>query len=192
MSVIDTLITDRTQADVDWVKRVISGDFYRGGGLRPTRNGSFNPSATLRAEYMAGMKGAYNYTDLNRVGNAVLFIKDRVQSLLDGIDVYNQSHPERRFSTQIRGSLLSQIHDVKTDWSVEDIPNQIQMNTYVSNVRSLITAVFAMQASIMLQKVPKTMNALTYVEANGIEHALVVANDRVGAVEAQFEAFIGN
>ena len=68
MSVIDTLIYDRTQADVDRVftlkNKILSG------GLSVL-------SEEELAEYMAGMKGAYNYNDLNRVGQAVSYLATR-------------------------------------------------------------------------------------------------------------------
>lgn len=65
MSVIDDLIYDRTQADVDRVYE-LKGKILAGGLSALTD--------AEKTEYMAGMKGAYNYTDLNRVGQAVSYI----------------------------------------------------------------------------------------------------------------------
>lgn len=53
------LITDRTQADVNRVKEIAV----------KAKNGTW--TAAERAEWLAGMKGAYNYTDFNRVESAV-------------------------------------------------------------------------------------------------------------------------
>lgn len=75
MSVIDNLIYDRTAADVqrvhDFRNRILAG-------------GITALTASERAEYLAGMKGAYNASDLNRVGEAVQYLADRMVSCADG------------------------------------------------------------------------------------------------------------
>lgn len=53
-TVIDTLIYDRTQADVNRVFNLKNKILTEGLNAL---------SAEEKAEYMAGMKGAYNYTD---------------------------------------------------------------------------------------------------------------------------------
>ena len=62
MSIIDNLVYDRTQADVDRVFTLKN---------KILTEGLSSLSAEEKAEYMAGMKGAYNYGDMNRVGQAV-------------------------------------------------------------------------------------------------------------------------
>ena len=71
-TVIDTLIYDRTQADVNRVFTLKNKILTEGLNAL---------SAEEKAEYMAGMKGAYNYTDMNRVGQAVAYIANRMTSL---------------------------------------------------------------------------------------------------------------
>ena len=78
MSVIDTLVYDRTQADVDRVF-TLKNKILTGGLTALT--------AEERTEYMAGMKGAYNYTDMNRVGQAVSYIANRMTSILSLIHI---------------------------------------------------------------------------------------------------------
>ena len=53
------LLTDRTQADVDRVKTIAAKG----------KAGTW--TAAEQAEWLRGMKGAYNYTDFNRVESAV-------------------------------------------------------------------------------------------------------------------------
>lgn len=53
------LITDRTQADVNRVKTIAA----------KAKAGTW--TAAEQAEWLRGMKGAYNYTDFNRVESAV-------------------------------------------------------------------------------------------------------------------------
>lgn len=59
MSIIDNLVYDRTQADVDRVFTLKN---------KILTEGLSSLSAEEKNEYMAGMKGAYNYGDMNRVG----------------------------------------------------------------------------------------------------------------------------
>lgn len=65
MSVIDTLITDRTQADYD---RAVS----------LAEKGLSGMTADELAEYRTGMKGAYNAADLNRVGQALKYLQEEL------------------------------------------------------------------------------------------------------------------
>ena len=62
MSIIDTLIYDRTQADVTRWQRLQGNEFR-------------NLTPSEQAEWMGGMKGSYNpVNDMNRVGLAVAYI----------------------------------------------------------------------------------------------------------------------
>ncbi len=66
---LDNLIFDRTQADVNRVKtltqKLIAG----------------TATDAEKSEWLAGMKGAYNASDLNRVGSAVEYLNDYFLSL---------------------------------------------------------------------------------------------------------------
>lgn len=68
MSIIDTLITDRTQADVNRV-------------LTLSAKGWAAMTAAEREEFAAGMKGAYNATDLNRVNAAMEYLESRLVAM---------------------------------------------------------------------------------------------------------------
>lgn len=65
MSIIDTLITDRTNADVQRWESLKS-------------KGWSGMTDAEKAEWAAGMKGAYNYTDLNRVTEAMDYINEQL------------------------------------------------------------------------------------------------------------------
>lgn len=60
-----SLITDRTQADVDAVRTLAA-------------KGWAKMTDTEKAAWTAGLKGAYNAADLTRVGAAVLYIAGRL------------------------------------------------------------------------------------------------------------------
>lgn len=68
MSIIDTLITDRTQADVN-------------RALALSAKGWAAMTAAEREEFAAGMKGAYNATDLNRVNAAMEYLDTRLKAM---------------------------------------------------------------------------------------------------------------
>ena len=64
-TIIDTLITDRTAADVARVEELATKGFAA-------------MTADERAEWLGGMKGAYNASDLNRVGAALNYLAARL------------------------------------------------------------------------------------------------------------------
>ena len=67
MSVIDTLVTDRTEADAS-----------RYSELRD--KGWAAMTTAERAEWQSGMKGAYNASDLNRIASAMAYLSQRFAS----------------------------------------------------------------------------------------------------------------
>lgn len=145
MSVIDTLITDRTQADVNAVYK---------------RNADALAKWTVsqKAEYLAGMKGSYTVTDLNRVGEACTYLYDLMQEM---------------------GYNLPGYVALKTDWGIADIPTAAQMQDYIGTVAALKAAWDAAQT------IPQSMNGIDFENANDIERLLIEVNEtltRIGAI----------
>jgi len=144
VSIIDSLITDRTEADVArW--RTLRGKGFL--GMTP---------AELE-EWMQPMKGSYGATDLNRVGEAMLFLLD----LVDKLGIYMPL-------------------DIKTDWQDGDIPSPAQLGLYITNINTLRTAVAG------LPEVPDGHNNLDYIGANEIEQMFVVMEVVIGYIMAAF------
>lgn len=129
---LDNLIFDRTQADVDRVKQLTAA-LVAG-----------TATAAERAEFVAGLKGAYNAADLNRVGAAVEYLRNR---LSDDAGTYVEVSP-------------------KTDWTETDIPNQQQAAQYISDVKN-IRAAFILPENT--PPAPESLSNLTYSRANDIE-----------------------
>ena len=77
-TIIYTLITDRTTADVARVHELAVKGY-----------------AAELAEWLAGMKGAYNDVDLNRVGTALNYLRDRLTGVC-GRDITWQAKTEKR------------------------------------------------------------------------------------------------
>lgn len=74
MSVIDNLITDRTSSDVSRWSELKS-------------KGWSGMTESEKAEWSAGMKGAYKYTDLNRVNEAMVYLQNRLRGYGYLVDV---------------------------------------------------------------------------------------------------------
>lgn len=128
------LITDRTQADVDRVKylraRVAAG----------------TATEEESAEWDTDLKGAYNASDLNRVGAAVAYLAERFTDQGYAVTV-----------------------NPKTDWLEEDIPAHEAMETYLSDAAALRRQI-AVKAST--PSAPERMAGLTHTAANDIEQIL--------------------
>jgi hypothetical protein len=141
------LITDRTQFDVDRVKEL-------------KKKGWANMTPKERAEWEAGLKGAYNYTDLNRVQSAVRYLRDRFADVGYFVDV----------------------SDAKT-WTSEDVPTQSEMTKYFADVR-------AIHGVIPLFDTPNiewiAMFGLNYSNANHIEQILLNADTLLSNMIASF------
>lgn len=135
MSLDVKLITDRTQADVD---RVVT--------LRKKwMNGTI--TAEEKNEYLAGMKGAYNATDLNRVGAAMEYIAGKL---------FDAGYGENL--------------QVKQDWKMSDVPSETNLRYYLDALNSL-RAWFVVKKTT--PDTPPDIDRLTYIEANNIEQILM-------------------
>lgn len=71
MSIIDSLIIDRTSADVSYARQQT---------LKILRSGWDSLTESEQSEYLAGLKGAYNPSDLNRVTHAMEYLVERLRS----------------------------------------------------------------------------------------------------------------
>ena len=138
MSVIDTLVTDRTEADVSHYSE-----------LRD--KGWAEMTTAEKAEWVAGMKGAYNASDLNRVASAMAYLSQRFASAGYSVPV---SSP--------------------TDWANGDIPTKGDMDTYLDDLRRIRAALAVMDTT---PSAPGSMDYLTWAKANDIEKILADVDD---------------
>ena len=131
--IIDDLITDRSSSDVNILKALI-------------RKGP-NMTAEDIAKFLQDSKGAYNYSDLNRVGNAMLFIAEELKKA---------------------GEVI--LLDPKTDWNMSDRMTIVEMNRYLSLVRKL-SEVYSFTET----PVPTAINTVN--DANNIEKVIAEIYD---------------
>lgn len=186
MSVIDTLIFDRTQADVDRVyalkQKILTG-------------GLTSLTAEEKAEYMGGMRGAYNATDLNRVGQAVSYLANRFTDLPGELEAYREEKgvaDDELYHVPYDPSTV--VMSPKQNWTVADIPTNSQVQTYLNNLLVLRRQLVLPADAPM---VPTSLNNLTFDTANQIEYllwlvnaALVeVENDLYGKIDRAAESF---
>jgi hypothetical protein len=127
------LTTDRTQFDVDRVNAL-------------AKKGWENMTAEERSEWNNGLKGAYNYTDLNRVQTAVRYLQDRLAGAGYHVELSN----------------------AKT-WTLQDVPTMGDMAEYLADIRAIREALTLYRTT---PSVPDTMVGLTYTKANQIEQIL--------------------
>lgn len=132
--IIDELITDRTQADVDRFLELKAKSFE-------------NMTSSEQLEWSSSMKGSYNNTDLNRVGQAMIFLMEELQKQSYTIKV-----------------------TPKTDWVMEDIPTPMQLNHLLEDVQ---TCRDKLKFLVETPPVPETMEQFTYDKANDIEQIFV-------------------
>ena len=145
--IIDELITDRTQADVDYVNTLTAK--WLDGSI----------TAQEKTAWYDGLKGAYNFTDLNRIGGAVDYVAD----------ILNQSGRSITVTA-------------KQDWTVADIPTQTQMSAFLSDLQFLKNSV----SGIMIQ-IPSTMNNLDFRTANQIEQLIIAVYNAINRERANFD-----
>ena len=133
-----TLITDRTEADYRHWEELRDKGFH---DMLPEE----------QAEWLSGkMKGAYNKGDLNRVGEALNYLRSRLEEA--GYITY------------------STMFEVPENWTVSDIPTVDALKNYlraVSIVRN------AMAQFPNTPPAPPIQGALDYNEANNIEQILI-------------------
>lgn len=133
-----TLVTDRTAVDVvRWLE-------LRDKGLA-------NMTDEELSEWMSGtMKGAYNVSDLNRVGNCLNYLFERLKGL--GYIAYPN------------------IFTAKTDWTITSIPTVSDMQAYLRAVSIIRNALITFPGTPIP---PTNTRGLTFLQANDIEKILL-------------------
>lgn len=149
MSIIETLITDRTASDA-----------ARWAALK--EKGLSGMTAEELAEWLGGMKGSYNASDLNRVGKAVQYVADRLGNVGYRLEV-----------------------SPRTDWAVGDIPTSADLSAYLDQLNVLrgklneVLAAYQTKSQYELPPTPPDMEGLTFQEANDIENILKAVHDQL-------------
>ena len=129
------LITDRSANDVARWKEL-------------RNKGWSQMTAAERAEWLAPMKGSYNATDLNRVGAALNYVRNRLVEY---------------------AYLPANTVTARADWTVAEIPTREELTKYLGYV-SAVRGAFSRLPST--PSVPTDAARLTFREANDIEQII--------------------
>ena len=175
MSIIDTLITDRTQGDEERVEELAA-------------KGYDAMTDAEKAEWDGEMKGAYDASDLNRVESAVSYLAELLVLLPSELKEYAAS----------KGVAFDAFFDVpydaaaytlatKTDWGELDSPTPEQMERYIENVKALRSAL-----DYATSDLPGSMDNLTIDGANSIEKALKGLDEAISAFDAKTKVNLDN
>lgn len=146
-TIIVTLVTDRTQADVERVRELAAKGFAV-------------MTAAEQAEWLAGMKGAYNASDLNRVGTALNYLAGRLGAICGRSITWT----------------------AKTDWAVTDIITASQAETYRQQIQDIRDALTYPAGT---PDAPE-LGRLTYTGANDIERILTRCEELIVNVAKSF------
>ena len=139
------LITDRTTADVN-----------RWKALHDKGWEAMSPEE--QSEWVGGMKGSYNYTDMNRVESAVKELEDRFLE---------------------KGTKLALV--TKTNWTRTSWPTKEDMGRYFGNVKVIRGAV---GVNLNTPAAPTTGTLFDYKNANDIEKILLAVDNWLDRVDS--------
>lgn len=144
MSVLN-LITDRTQFDVQQAENLFLKTWDE-------------MTESEKVLWNNGLRGAYNDTDMNRVGGAVSYIKQRLENMGYMVNV-----------------------TAKQDWNIKDILNPEKSNSYLSDIREMRNVFDSTNG--LFPPVPSDLDGLNEKEANNIEKILVILNGLITNVQ---------
>lgn len=137
MSIIDTLITDRNQADI-----------ANQEALEAKIKAKTATVSEVAEYYLGQSRGSYNATDLNRVGEALIYLAERLTELDYPVTV-----------------------NPKTNWIKTAVPTPAQLTTYLSLVQKIRDVLPVLPDT---PQVPTDIsNDMTLEESNAIEQILV-------------------
>lgn len=141
------LITDRTQADVD-----------RYSELRLKYLSGM--TADEKAEWETHLKGAYNYTDMNRVESAVEYVTNRLTEA---------------------GYVVIPV--IKKNWSSKDKPTLADLNRYLKNISDIRLALATYETT---PDAPSIGKKLSFRVANDIEQILTDVDDLISKMMSAY------
>lgn len=133
-----TLITDRTDADFRY------WEYLRDKGFE-------NMTDAERSEWLSGkLKGSYHSSDLNRVGEALNYLCDRL--------------------TDAGYMTYATTFTAKTNWTIASIPTAADLTHYLKSVFNIREAMAQFEKTPLA---PIDTGALNVEEANNIEKILI-------------------
>ena len=179
MSIIDTLIFDRTFADQQRTVYLIQ---------RILKNGFGSLEVLEQVEYLAGLRGCYNYVDMNRVGAVVSYLAGRMIDASWEIAVYREAQGVAYSSYFDMPYDVNEVQvNPKTNWTDLDEPTKAQETQYLAD---LLTLRMLIPLPPDAPLVPATLDALSLDGANDIERLLFVIDSTLTLTIAEVKSRI--
>lgn len=154
-TIMESLITDRTQADASYAEKLYKklwSDF----------------TEQERADFEAGLKGSYKASDLNRVGTALITIRDR-----------------------LRTHCIDVPAEVREDYGSDEVLDKDVMDAYIESANAVYDAVVN-----PAPRPPAKINDLDWEGANNVEKTIIAVDDvlesrEVGWIYAGSDIYAG-
>lgn len=169
------MVTDRTLSDVEIAKSLI-------------RRGFQNLTNSEKEAFLLGLKGAYNYTDVNRVEGVIECLSTRLYNVPSEIKNYANSLQvawDKLFSVEYDKTKYLEVI-VKKDWKIQDAFSESDRQRYMSNIFLVVSAL------LNTDDLPKTLKALTHLGANKIEKSLEDVDISLKKLQKDKETLIFN
>jgi hypothetical protein len=150
------MVVDRSISDVEIAKSLI-------------KKGLNGMTEEEKNQFLTGLKGAYNYTDFNRLESAVEYLTQRIIDIPEEIE----------YLKEILGVSSDDIFDVaynkddyneietKTDWKISDILTKNDRQRYLQNIILILNSL-----DLLPNNFPQSLENLTHSSANVIETSL--------------------
>lgn len=151
------LVTDRTFQDVQELQDLVN-------------KGLSNMSDDEKSRFLSGLKGAYNSTDIERVKNVCIFLRDKLTKIPKTLREYADSLGvawDIQFDVPYT-TPLPELNDwANVSWGVTDMMTATDRITYLSDIKIL-----GETFKVVVPSFPVSMNGLTVYGANAIEKTL--------------------
>lgn len=178
--IIDELIFDRTQADISKLESI----------QNQARLNGFDALSDADKTYWLGtiVKGAYNYTDINRVEDAVDYMADELIAVRLALKAYAEALGvawdivfEPPYNSDDYADIVTYV------WTDTDVPTKTDLERHLNNVKLLREAL-----EYDTPKLPDSMSNLDYNGANAIEKALKSLYVALNELEDKTEKLLEN
>ena len=152
------MITDRSASDVLLAKNLIKKGFQ-------------NMTEDEKSYFLEGLKGAYNYSDVNRIETAIKYFVDTM------LQIYEQNI---QLAKELGVSWAS-IYDVpynpedyknivhKNDWNTNDVFSEADRTDFLNKIVHVLSAIIDIPADT---KFPTSFDGFDYKKANIIEKSM--------------------
>lgn len=161
------MIIDRSQSDIDIAKSLIKKGFQ-------------NMTSDEKQSFLSGLKGAYNYSDFNRIEATVYYLANRLKDIwiesetlanelgVDWDEIFNYPYDKYGFD------------DISTkyDWSVDDILNKANRERYINNIKTILISFID-----DITDIPNSLEKMNFEDANNIEKQLLLLNKKIVAAK---------